>query len=102
MVTYPYNLTGLQTSTTLHELVNYADLASGHILVNLLMVAIFFILFLSLKKDSTHDAILASSFVCFLISAILVYAKMLLLIWPITFLAVMAFSVLFDQFSGNS
>jgi len=87
-----YNMTQLQASTTVFKLFEYANDATGEILVGLFMIGIFFILLLSMKRMNFEYALFASSGLAFVLSAILTYSKLLNFIIPLIFLIVMALS----------
>ena len=50
---------------------------------------------MSLKRYEFDNAILVSSWVCFIISALFVYAQLLGLLWALLFLAIAAFTAFF-------
>lgn len=86
----PYNLTGLETATTVSSLVTFANDITDTYWVGFLMIAIFFVLLVSLKRYDFENAILSSGFVCFILSSILTYAGYLNFIFPLLFLITMA------------
>jgi len=90
-----YNLTQLQQSDTVYKLWVYANMSTGEILMGMLMIAVFFIMLMILKRWDFTDALMTSSFICFILSAILAYAKLLNFLFVIGFLAVLAFTILF-------
>ena len=90
-----YNLTQLQQSDTVYKLWLYANMSTGEILMGMLMVVAFFIIMMVLSGWDFTDRLLTSSFICFILSAILAYAKLLNFLFVIGFLAVLAFTVLF-------
>lgn len=85
-----YNMTQLAASDTAQELVVYANDATDGILFALFVMAVFFIMLMALKKYDFDSALLVSSFACFILSAILVYAELLALIWALIFLIIAA------------
>lgn len=93
-----YNLTGLQTSTNLYDLFSYANTSTDGTLIITLILSIFFIMLFVLKKWEFQDALISSSFVTFILAALLSYAKLLNIIFPLAFLAITAFTILFTTF----
>lgn len=87
-----YNLTQLQESATVAGLVTTANDYTGGLLLGLLILAIFFIMIMALKKWSFEDALLSSSFTCFVLSGILASVELLNPFWAYAFLALLAFT----------
>jgi len=87
-----YNLTELQEATTVSGIFTYANTNTSGMLMGFLMVSIFFIMLMILKRYSFEDAMLASSFSCFILSLILSYGGMLNFIYPLSFLLIAAFT----------
>jgi hypothetical protein len=85
-----YNLSALQNSTTIVGIVQYANDVTGQLLAILFVLAVFFISLMQLKRYEFSDTLLTSSFMCFILSALLVYAKMLALVWPLLYLIIAA------------
>jgi len=90
-----YNLSLLTNSSSISGIVSTANSYTGGLLVGLLVLSVFFIMLLALKKWEFDDALLSSSFVSFIISAILVAAGMLNLLWTLGFLALTAFTAFY-------
>lgn len=90
-----YNMTQLQEADTMYGLWVYANDSSGLILMGLLMVAVFFVMIMALKGWGFDEALLASSFTCFVLSMILAYASLLNFGFVYLFFVVMALSALY-------
>lgn len=90
-----YNLTDLQNSQGVYDVIVYANDSTTGILGMLLMIAIFIVMLMALKRYQFPRALLASSFVCFILSSILVYIKWLNFMFPLGFLACTAFTALY-------
>jgi len=90
-----YNLTLLHQSNTISGLFTTANSYTTGWLLGFLILAVFFIMLMALKKWEFDDALMASSFVCFVLAAILVSAELLNLLWAIGFLVVAAFTGLY-------
>jgi len=91
-----YNLTNLTNGSGMGDVALFANNASDGILYGLGIIAIFFIIFMALKKSSDFaEALITSSFLCFIISGILVYGGFLNIIYVLVFLILTAFSALF-------
>ncbi len=95
-----YNMTALHNASNVYDLVVYANDSTGQILVGLFVIAVFFIMFVGLKRNAEFaESLLASSFICFVISGFFTYGKLLNMIFPLIFLAITAFTILFMQMS---
>lgn len=90
-----YNMTELQGVTTVYELVVYANNAADSILMTLFLVAVFFIMLMALKRWEFDNALLGSSFICFIIGIILNYSQLIALVWPLVFLVMSAFTAFY-------
>jgi len=90
-----YNLTELANADSIYKLVVFSNNASSTLLISLLVLALFFVLLMALKKYDFSAALLVSSFVSFIISAFFVYAELISLIWALGFLIIAAFSAMF-------
>jgi hypothetical protein len=92
-----YNLTRIQgENVNLYELVLFGNEASQGMLVGGMMIAIFFIiLFRLIRNAEFSSALLVSSFVCFFLSSLLSLAELVGIIFPLTFLAMLAFTGLY-------
>jgi hypothetical protein len=94
-----YNLTELANADTIYKLVVFSNNASSSLLIVLLVLALFFIMLMALKRFEFDAALFVSSFVCFIVSALFVYAELLSLIWALGFLIIAAFTAMFIFFS---
>jgi hypothetical protein len=85
-----YNLTQLQQATTMGKLVIYANNASDGYLILFFIIAMFFIMFMALKRYDFGDAILVSSFISFILSLVASFGGFLNMLYPLGFLIVTA------------
>ena len=90
-----YNMTALAATETIFDLISYANNATGDILMALFVMSLFFIMLMVLKKWEFDSALLASSFVSFMISIMLVYAELMALVWSLVFLVIAAFTAFY-------
>lgn len=92
----PYNLTGLQNSTTFVDIAVYANTATNDILAGGFMVAIFMVMTMSFMiKTSFEKSVFASSFVSFVLSLFLRQAGLINFVFPLGFLVICAFAGLY-------
>lgn len=90
-----YNMTQLAATETIFDLIRYANQSTDNILMALFVMAVFFIMLMVLKKWEFDSSLLASSFVSFVISIILVYAQLMALVWALVFLVIAAFTAFY-------
>lgn len=90
-----YNITQLQASQSIYDIFVYANNSTTGLLSMLFMLAIFFVMLMALKRYSFARSLLATSFVCFILSSMLAYIKMLNFMLPLAFLTILAFTALF-------
>lgn len=92
-----YNLTQIQgADVNFYKILLFGNTATEGLLIGGLMLAVFFVMLFRLaSKNEFAISLLASGFVCFILSAILVYIELLGMIFPLSFLAIMAFSGLY-------
>lgn len=90
-----YNVTLLQQSETVWDLFYVAGVYTGGKLLGLFMVGLTLILLMIMKKYDAPEGALAVSFIMFILSAILTFAKLLSFIFPLFFLAITAFVTLY-------
>lgn len=90
-----YNMTELQASETVIDLVVFANRATEMVLGNLFMIAIFIILLMVLKRHDFEETLLVSSFICFVISLLFRAAGMIHYTLIIVFMLIMAFTTLY-------
>jgi len=72
-----YNLTGLTGANGIGDLLTFTNTVSGGMFVGMLLVAIFAIMVLALRRYGLDNAFLSSSWVCFLLSLLLRSANLL-------------------------
>ena len=89
-----YNMTQLASSDTIFKLVGYANDSTTGMVVIVLMLSVFFIMLMSMKRYDFPKAIMASSAISFVISLLLVYAELLNPLWALGFLILTAISLL--------
>ena len=87
-----YNMTQLAASDSIYKLVLFSNDITTGALVAMFILALFFILLMSLKKYEFDSALLVSSFICFVISVFMMYAELLALMWVLAYLIVAAFA----------
>jgi hypothetical protein len=97
-----YNLTNLTNAQNVGDLVTFANSSTEGFFIGLVMVAIFFILLMALKKWEFTNALLASSWVSFLLAAILAYGGYVNVLLPLGFLILAATTALYLWTVGNS
>jgi len=90
-----YNMTHLQDSETMFKLIQFADDATGNILMPLFLLAVFFIGILALKRYEFKDGFAVMSFICFIIALMLQFAGLLNVMYVILPLTATVLSVLF-------
>jgi hypothetical protein len=92
-----YNLTQIQgTGVNVYSLILFGNEATSGLLVGGLVIAIFFVmLFRISSRNDLPISLLVSSLMCFFLSGILAFAGLVGLIFPLTFLIVLAFDGLF-------
>jgi hypothetical protein len=97
MMPAPYNLTNLTGSDTIVDLIVYSNQATNGIIVQGFLIAIFFILTMGfMVKSKFEDSVMASSFICFILSLFLRQAELVSFIFVIGFLVVTAFVGLYN------
>jgi hypothetical protein len=87
-----FNLTLLQQADDAGKLLTYANNSANGYLVVFFMVALFFIMLMVLKRYDFPEAILTSSFICFILSLIFSYSGYMSIYYPFGFLAIAGFS----------
>lgn len=90
-----YNITPLQNAENITGIVTYANTVTDGAMSILMILAVFFILLLILKRWSFEDALLTSSFICFILSSFLTYGKFLNFMFPLAFLIMTALTALY-------
>ena len=92
------NLTGI---TNTYDIAKFANEASGGILFNGFILIVFFIMLLVLKKYDFDRALLASSWLAFIISVIGWSIGLVNVLTPLFFIFITALTGLYIWFSGN-
>jgi len=97
-----YNMTQLQESRTIFQLVSYAnDMTSGVLVMGLCIALFFILLMMNMAKTEFIKSMLISSWIVFVISAFFAYAKLVSLYFPLGFLIMGALSTLYIVATGN-
>lgn len=96
-----YNLTDLQSQTQISGLFIYANNATDGVLIIGFMIAVFFVLFMVLKRFEFTHALVTSAFLCFVISSLLAYAGFMSLYGVLFFLILTAFTTLYIYTTQN-
>lgn len=91
----PYNITQMQNVTSLAQLFQYANDSTGGILIGMGLFAFFIITLFALKRYPFAHALLASSWVFFLISLVGSYLGLVPLMVVLAFLIIGAFTALY-------
>ena len=90
-----YNLTTLQNSETIVDIVLFANTITDDLLLSILMFAIFYIMISRLSKHDMDLNLLASSWACFILSTILAYSKLVIFLIPLAFLTIAGFTSIY-------
>lgn len=90
-----YNISQLQAADSIADIFVYANTATGTILLNLFVMAVFFVLLFRLMGHGFAKALASSGFACFIIAAALAYGGFIPILLPLFFLALTAFSGLY-------
>lgn len=99
-----YNLTELQGAADWGDIATAANSATDGVLFGGLSIALFFVFVVSLKKSGgwgIDESLLASSFACFVLTAVLAYGKYVTVIFPLSYLAILAFTGLYVWATRN-
>jgi len=91
-----YNVSGLYNATSISDITLYANSSTSGVLFGFFMIGIFFVMMFSLKRWEFDDALLSSSFSCFLLSSVLAYGGYLNVVFPLAFLAMMALTAFYS------
>lgn len=89
-----YNETMLQNTNNVLGLFEYANHVTGDLFMNLLVISMYFIMILALKRYDFVQSIWVSSFVMFLTSSFLAMTGLVTVFMPIFFIAIVAFIAL--------
>lgn len=90
-----WNMTALTTDPTVATIFTAANSFTNNNLFIFLSIALFFILLLALKKWEFSSALLTAGWVSFVLSALLAYGGLLSIIFPLAYLAVAGFTMLY-------
>lgn len=90
-----YNLTNLTTSPTVATVFMAANSFTNNTLFSFLSIAVFFVLLMSLKKWEFSSALLTAGWVSFVLSAILAYGGWINIIFPLAYLSIAGFTMLY-------
>ena len=89
-----YNVTQLQNADTLFKLVVYANDSTTGFIVIALLLSVFFVLLMALKRYEFSKALLVSSVISFVFSLLLNYAGLISSVWSLVFLIIAAFTAM--------
>ncbi len=99
-----YNLTNLSKVGDMGDLLKYANEATnvgnGGQLFGIMLIALFFIMVMVLKRWEFDKALLTSSFACLILGIILSYGKLLPFYFPIIFLTITALTAFYMFMAG--
>lgn len=90
-----YNITLLQESYTMFKLVSYVNDITDGAMGTMLIISIFFISLLMLKRYPLENALAASGWICFFLGIFLTSAGLLNYLVTLGFLVISAFSTLY-------
>lgn len=96
-----YNITQLQDSVTVLDIIKTANTASNDIFVGGFLVAIFMVMVMGMRKYSFINAMLVSSFVCGILSLFLWYAKIVNFTVCIIFIAIFSVTMFMSFFKQS-
>lgn len=90
-----YNLSLMQNGTTILKLFEATNSYTDDSIGLMMILALFFIMIFALKRYDFSAALLASSWTCFILSALLTYAELLNFRIVLLFLAITGFISLY-------
>lgn len=97
-----YNLTTLSATENVQDLVVFANSTTDPVSVmGMLSIAVFFIVTMVLLRWGFERAILTSSFISFMLTAMLSWGGMVTMYYPFVFLSMTAFMYLRLVFTGK-
>jgi hypothetical protein len=97
-----YNLTQLGEQQTFSDILVWTNTQVSDLLGGLFVVSILIVLTLIFSRRMPFvDSLITSSFICFVISALGVYTGIMNFMYPLTFLVITAFGVMYLHFSRN-
>lgn len=86
-----YNMTALQNSQYISDLVVYADQSTNGLIMGLGLIALFVVLLTTfLRRNDFDQSLLVSSFLCFIASLLLNVGGYVVWLFPSIFLLIMA------------
>ena len=89
------NMTGLENATNVLGLIEYVNINASGMFITLILVALFFILFMNLRKYGTLDALIGGSFPCFILSILFKSLGLINFAFVIMFFIITAFGAIF-------
>lgn len=89
-----YNMTALGNAGSIYGLIVVANDATSTVMINLFLLALFIVILLALKRYDFLSGLVVSSYICFIIAALLAYAELLALMWVLLYLIIAAFSTM--------
>jgi len=95
-----YNLTLLKGYSGITGLINFVNYTTNDLFSAIVVISLYIILLMVLKRFDFIQSLIASSWVMFLISLLLTYAGLLNMIFPLFFLSVAAFAALYLYTAG--
>lgn len=90
-----YNLTLVTQSANFVDFITVINNATEQVLFSGLMIGIFLIMILGLKRYAIEQAVAAASWSCFLLSSFLSYAGLASFLFPLGFGIISALSALY-------
>lgn len=88
-----YNMTDLQDSLTVSDLLIYANTSTNNMFGTMLCIAVFFITMMSLLRYGWREASVIAGFLTFLISLVLAFGGFVSLYLALSFIAITIFMV---------
>ena len=89
------NLTGLDNATNVLDLVTYVNTNASGMFITLVLVALFFILFMNLRKYGAIDGLIGAAFPSFILSILFKSLGLINFAFVILFFIITAFGVIF-------
>ena len=94
-----YNISNLTAMETVADLATNANAASGGIFWGLMIIALFFILIFTTKRDGIERAVAAASFACLMVSIIFLFLDLVQIGYPVFFVLSLAGSLMFKSYN---
>lgn len=89
------NLTSLESATNVVGLIEYVNTNSSGMFIVLILLALFFILFMNLRKYGSMDALLGAGFPCFILAILFKSLGFINFAFVVLFFVITAFGVVF-------